>query len=352
MEKIIVKASRTYQVSIGRGLFSQLCALTPCHPGIAVIVSDEVVAPWYMEMVSAALKAGGYHVKNFIVPQGERAKSFIWYEKLLSFLADAHITRSDVIFALGGGVVGDLSGFVASSYLRGIPYIQLPTTLLAAVDSSVGGKTAINLPEGKNLVGAFYQPYAVIMDTNSLQTLDADIFADGCAEIIKYGLLADESLFKLLSQHVLTKNREDTALLETVIARCVAIKRDIVAQDERDTGIRNLLNLGHTFGHAIEKCSGFSIRHGHAVAAGMAMVTRVAVRHGICDNQVLEKLKSVLQEYGLPVSSEFSPDSLLSALRSDKKINGNVLRLILPQHIGSCRIEEIPLDKLDQYLIG
>ena len=352
MEEIKVKASRDYRVSIGAGLFSQLCTRIPCRTGTAVIVSDEAVAALYLKTVSTVLEAGGYRVQSFLVPQGEEAKSLLWYEKLLSFLADAHVTRSDTIFALGGGVVGDLSGFAASSYLRGIAYVQLPTTLLAAVDSSVGGKTAINLPEGKNLVGAFYQPHAVIMDTDTLFTLSAEIFADGCAEIIKYGVLADEALFSLLAQRVLTENRQDTALLETVIARCVAIKRDIVAMDERDTGVRNLLNLGHTFGHAIEKCSGFSIRHGHAVAAGMAMVGRVAARHGICDAQVPEKIEALLRAYGLPVESNFSPNELLAALRSDKKISAGALRLILPERIGACRMEEIPLDALDAYLLG
>lgn len=352
MEEIKVNASRDYRVSIGGGVFSQLCDRVPCRPGTAVLVSDETVAPLYLDMVSTVLEKGGYRVRPFLVPQGEGAKSLAWYEKLLSFLAREQVTRSDTIFALGGGVVGDLSGFAASSYLRGIAYVQLPTTLLAAVDSSVGGKTAINLPEGKNLVGAFYQPHAVVMDTDTLRTLDPEVFADGCAEIIKYGVLGDASLFSLLTRRVLTENRQDTALLETVIARCVAIKRDIVAQDERDTGVRNLLNLGHTFGHAIEKCSGFSVRHGHAVAAGMAMVSRVAARHGVCSPEVPEAVETVLRAYGLPVASAFAPDRLLAALRSDKKIGNGALRLILPERIGACRIEQIPLDALDAYLLG
>jgi len=351
MEKITVNASRVYDVSIGAGLVRDIGALSSCRKGTAVVVSDAHVAPLHLSKVEVQLRSSGCNVKTFVVPEGEGAKSFAWFEKLLSFLAQERVTRSDTIFALGGGVVGDLSGFTAASYLRGINYIQLPTTLLAAVDSSVGGKTAINLPEGKNLVGSFYQPSAVIMDTDMLTTLDEDVFADGCAEIIKYAVLIDEELFSVLRENVLTKNRNNIELLEKIIARCVAIKRDIVAQDERDTGIRNLLNLGHTLGHAIEKCSDFHIRHGHAVAAGMAMVSRVAAKHGICSPEVPEQIEDILNAYDLPTATDYAPQDLFDALRSDKKINGDTIRLILPEKIGACRIETIPVDDLYTYLM-
>lgn len=352
MEKIHVAVSGEYDVSIGAGLLGKICALVPFSPRKCVIVSDERVAPLHLEKLKESLEAGGFTVFSFIVPQGEGAKRFCWYEKLLSFLAEKRLTRADALFALGGGVVGDLTGFAAATYLRGIACVQVPTTLLSAVDSSVGGKTAINLPEGKNLVGAFYQPRAVVMDTDTLKTLDEETFRDGCGEIIKHAVLADAALFEMLSENPLPNNREDSDFLARVIARNVTIKRDVVAQDEHDTGLRNLLNFGHTFGHAIEKCSDFRVKHGHAVAAGMAMAARIAAKHGICDKVVPERIEEILQAYGLPTGTEYPAHALLDALRMDKKFVGSTLRLVLPEKIGKCTIVPVEEEKLDAYLLG
>ena len=352
METIHIRASKAYDVHIGAGLLDRICALVPAKPCRAVIVTDEHVAPLYLGRLREALDAGGYKTDVFITACGEEAKSFFWYEKLVSFLAGKRLTRTDMLFALGGGVVGDLTGFAAATYLRGVPFVQVPTTLLAAVDSSVGGKTAINLPKGKNLLGAFNQPCAVIMDTDTVKTLDRDTFTDGCGEIIKHTVLADDALFALLSEKPLPENREDGALLEKIIARNVAIKQSVVERDERDTGIRNLLNLGHTFGHAIEACSGFTVKHGHAVAAGMAIVSRIAARQGICADDVPQRIEAILRAYGLPTDTQYPFEDLLAALRMDKKFSGSTLRLVLPEKIGKCRIEAIEENRLDKYLLG
>ena len=246
---------------------------------------------------------------------------------------------------------GDLSGFLAASYQRGIDFVQIPTTLLSAVDSSVGGKTAINLPEGKNLAGAFKQPVAVIMDTDTLQTLKPEVFADGCAEVIKYGMIWDEMLFRDLQTNVLPQCRDNAEIVTDIIARCVDIKRQVVVEDELDRGIRNILNFGHTIGHSIEKNSHFEISHGSAVAMGMAIVTDMAENAAICEKGTVSELKTLLEEYGLPTEAPFTTEQLLEGMLSDKKIEGSEINLILPQHIGKCFIGRMSVSKA-QVLLG
>ena len=281
---------------------------------------------------------------EFVFPAGEQFKNAAVYLELLYYLADQHLTRTDLIVALGGGVVGDLAGFAAATYMRGIPFIQIPTTLLAAVDSSVGGKTAIDLPVGKNLVGAFYQPALVLCDTDCLNTLPEDVFRDGCAEVIKYGVLYDPELFSHLAEKGLDFDRE------MVITRCVELKRDVVAEDEFDTGARMKLNLGHTIGHGAEAQSHFEISHGKGVAIGMAIVSRAGAARGICDNRTKDAILSILDKFRLPVSCDYSAESLYRAALSDKKRSGGTVNLIIPERIGFCRIEPTPVENIQSFI--
>ncbi|MDD6503238.1 MAG: 3-dehydroquinate synthase, partial [Oscillospiraceae bacterium] len=242
-----------------------------------------------------------------------------------------------------GGVTGDVSGFAAATYQRGISYIQIPTTLLAAVDSSVGGKTAIDLPAGKNLAGAFYQPGLVLCDYDTLNTLPEEVFTDGCAEVIKYGVIWDADFFEQLKSPIRPQ-------IESVIARCVEIKRDVVQQDEFDTGIRGLLNFGHTIGHAVEKCSAYAVSHGSAVAIGMALMTKAAYLAGRCDEDCVDSVYAMLRQYGLPTRTEFAPDDLLAAMLSDKKRSGSKISLIVPERIGKCDIVKLPVEEMKAFL--
>jgi 3-dehydroquinate synthase len=256
----------------------------------------------------------------------------------VNYIAENNLTRSDCLIALGGGVVGDLAGFAAATYLRGIPYIQIPTSLLAMVDSSVGGKTGIDLSTGKNLCGAFYQPAAVLCDTDVLNTLPEDTFRDGCAEVIKYGVLYDPALFAHLEDHGLLFDRE------FVIGRCVELKRDVVRTDEFDTGNRMKLNLGHTVGHAIEKCSEYSISHGKAVSIGMSIVLRAAR----CPDQ--DRITSLLTQFGLPTTTEYSAEILCKYALHDKKRSGGHIHLVIPEAIGDCAIVPTTVESLKSFI--
>lgn len=346
MKTIHVTASRDYDVLIGEGLLSQLGQLAtivskPCK---AVIVSDSNVWPLHGSYAADSLRSAGFEVLHYVFDAGEESKNPETYFSLLNFLAENQLTRSDLLIALGGGVVGDLTGFTAATYLRGIACIQVPTSLLAMVDSSVGGKTAIDLPAGKNLVGAFFQPRLVVCDLNVLRTLPADIFRDGCAEVIKYGVLYDPALFGHLASNGLAFDRE------TVIARCVELKRDVVALDEFDTGARQKLNLGHTFGHAIEALSQFTITHGKAVAIGMAVMARSAAAAGYCATQTAEHITEVLRNFALPHSTSLSAAEIRSATLSDKKRFGNTVNLIIPRKIGCCEIVKTPVTQLESFI--
>ena len=306
--------------------------LSPCR---ALILTDDHVAPLYADALSASLTAAGFVPEVYVVPHGEGSKSLGTLGALLEHLAEHKYTRTDAMFALGGGVVGDLCGFCASVYLRGIPFVQIPTTLLACVDSSVGGKTAVNLDAGKNLAGAFYQPRLVICDPDTLSSLPPEIFADGCAEVIKYGVINDRALFSMLEDGI-------SPASEQIIARCVQNKRDVVEKDEFDTGLRQLLNLGHTVAHAIEKCSDFQISHGSAVAIGTVTIMRAAVAQGLCPAADLDALLSLTKQLGLPVSCDFGADELAKAALSDKKRAGGSITLVVPYAIGDSRLCKIP----------
>lgn len=338
MTTIHIEASSGYDVTVGRSILSRIGAESKklLNPARAVIVTGEHVAALYCRTVSDSLSSAGFNTLTFVHRSGESAKSLGVYGNLLEFLCENRISQSDALFALGGGVTGDLTGFAAATYQRGIPYIQIPTTLLAAVDSSVGGKTAVNLPQAKNQVGCFYQPMAVFCDPDVLSTLPAEDYRCGCAEVIKYGVLGNAELFARLER---TDIRTDE---EAVIAECIRMKRDIVMEDEFDRGRRRLLNLGHTFGHAVEKCSGYTVAHGDAVAIGLAIITRSAVKKGICGADSLERIIAVLEKYSLPTECCFSLGELYDACLSDKKFSGGRIQLVVPETIGRCRI--IPVE--------
>lgn len=340
MKIIQVRASKEYTVKIGAGLLRSLGseAAALCKAKKVALVSDSTVWPLYGSKTAESLKSAGFHTVHFVFPAGEASKNGNTYLELLNFLAENQLTRSDLIVALGGGVVGDLAGFTAATYLRGIAYIQVPTTLLAAVDSSVGGKTAIDLPAGKNLCGAFYQPSLVLCDTNTLNTLPEDIFRDGCAEVIKYGVLYDPALFAHLEQQGLSFDRE------SVIARCVELKRDVVMKDEFDTGERMKLNLGHTIGHGVEARSNFTVSHGKAVAIGMAIVSRA----GNCPDA--GRIIRCLEVFALPIKTECTAEELYNAALSDKKRSGGNVNLIIPRVIGQCDIVSTPVEEIQSFI--
>lgn len=346
MKTVHIDASRSYDVRIGRGLLDdcgrQIAERVRCAS--AAVVADDTVYALYGERVCASLEAAGVRTVCYVFPHGEKSKNLLEYAKILNFLAENRVTRADALIALGGGVTGDLGGFAAATYLRGIPFVQLPTTLLAAVDSSVGGKTAVNLPAGKNLAGAFYQPELVLCDLDTLDSLPREIFLDGCAEVIKYAVLGSRELFALLADIPSGKG------LEEVTARCVEMKRDFVQSDELDRGARQMLNLGHTFGHAVEASSRFTLSHGKSVAIGMAMILRAACSRGLCSAETRDAVIALLQRYGLPTECPYPADMLLGALSADKKIFGTRLNLVVPTDIGACRLLPVGVDELSGWL--
>ena len=346
MKFVHVPASHPYDVCIGSGILPQLgTQLAALHKSCTVaVISDDTVFPLYGEAVCDSLRCAGFRVVHHVIPSGESAKNLTTYGEVLTFLAENRLTRTDLLLALGGGVVGDLTGFVAATFLRGIDYAQVPTTLLAAVDSSVGGKTAVDLSVGKNLVGAFHQPILVWCDTDTLATLPAKTFRDGCAEVIKYGLLGDAAFFARLAAQPIAENPD------AVIERCVEMKRDIVAEDEFDTGERQLLNLGHTFGHAIESVSDYTIPHGHCVAMGMAIISRAAAAMGICPAADAAAVETLLQQYGLPTQSPYGAEALLTAAASDKKMKGSTLTLAVPEGIGHTVLRKVNAEELRSWL--
>ena len=339
MRTVSVKASRCYEVRIGSGLIATLGDNIPGKAKKVCIVSETNVWPLHGPAAVKSMEDAGFQVTSFVFPAGEASKCGATYLELVNFLAESRLTRTDCLVALGGGVVGDLTGFAAATFLRGIPFIQVPTTLLAAVDSSVGGKTAIDLPAGKNLCGAFYQPSLVLCDTDALSTLPEDIFRDGCAEVIKYGVLYDPALFETLRAQGMAFDRE------AVITRCVELKRDVVAEDEFDTGARMKLNLGHTIGHGVEALSSFQLSHGKSVAIGMAIVARSA-----CDAATRDAILDILEQFGLPRSTTSSADDLYTCALSDKKRAGGTVNLIIPKAIGDCAIVPTPVADVKAFI--
>lgn len=324
---------RSYDIHIAPGLLSRLGELTARLGlrGPALLVADKTVGGLYGAAATAALAGAGLEARLVCVEPGEQAKSLACAGELYTQAIEAGLDRKSPVIALGGGVVGDLAGFVAATYLRGVPFIQVPTTLLAQVDSSVGGKVAVNHPLGKNLIGAFYQPRLVALDPRTLDTLPDREFTAGLAEVVKYGMIADQDFFEFLKRGQAALRRRQPEVLADVIERCCAIKAGIVREDETDTGIRMTLNFGHTIGHAVEACAGFGgYRHGEAVAVGMYGAALLSRRLGLCPAAVVEELGALLRGLGLPVTAAgCRPEALMELLARDKKKLDSALNWVL-----------------------
>ncbi len=345
MRKITVNASETYDVVIGGGLAKKLGEYANSE-GLgkkAVVVSDSNVAPLYANGAMQALENAGYEVYLYVFKSGEQSKCGKTYFDIMNFLAEKRISRTDTLYALGGGVTGDLTGFCAATYMRGVNYVQLPTSLLAAVDSSVGGKTAIDLDGGKNLCGAFYQPRFVLCDTKMISTLPEKYFSDGCAEIIKYAFIKDKELCNTIKSGI--KNN-----IEDVIARCVRIKADIVKNDEHEHGERRLLNFGHTVGHAAETLSHFEMGHGEGVAVGMYTVTNALEKMKAAKSGITSELLELLKMYSLPHKAPFSAEEIFQKTAADKKCENDGIYLVTVGEIGHGRYEKIPMSRLKEII--
>ncbi|MBX3646808.1 MAG: 3-dehydroquinate synthase [Rhodocyclaceae bacterium] len=329
--------ARSYPIHIGSGLLSRADIIREhLEAPLAAIVSNETVAPLYLEALTSALRDLGVRVTEIVLPDGESHKDWQTLNLIYNALLDNRCERATTIIALGGGVIGDLAGFAAATYQRGIPYIQVPTTLLAQVDSSVGGKTGINHPLGKNMIGAFYQPRLVLADTHTLKTLPDRELRAGLSEIIKYGLIRDLSFFEWLEANLEKILVRDTDALVFAIERSCASKAAVVAEDERESGVRALLNLGHTFGHAIEAGLGFGRwLHGEAVAAGTMMAADLSRRHGWLPEEEFARILALLQRAGLPTQGPaLGADRYLDLMAMDKKVTAGKIRLVLLKKIG------------------
>jgi 3-dehydroquinate synthase len=348
----VALGQRSYQILVGSGLLAEagchVAALFP--PGRALIITDDTVAGLYLDRVTKSLSAAGFAVSTATVPAGEQSKSFDQLSRLCDECFCAGLERRSLILALGGGVIGDLAGFVAATYHRGIPFVQLPTTLLAQVDSSIGGKTAINLPGGKNLVGAFYQPALVLADIAALATLDARQFSSGLAEVVKHAMIRDAALFARLEADAAKILARDPATLGEIVARNCAVKAAVVSADEREAGLRAILNYGHTVGHAVEAIASYGVyTHGEAVALGMAAAAAIACSRGFISDAVVAQQNKLLGRFGLPTKLRrpLDADALLEAMRHDKKVRAGRLRLVLPVAIGETRIvDDVTDDEL------
>ncbi len=341
MRRIKVKVRHGYEVLVGRGLLKD-CGMYiksgDTKTRKILLVSETNVAPLYKDIAKASLEKEGYEVTEYIFEAGEQSKNLDQVTKMLEILAGNAFTRTDAVVALGGGVTTDMAGFAASIFLRGIKVYQIATTLLAQVDASVGGKTGVDLKEGKNLVGAFHQPSLVICDVDLLKSLTDEVFAEGMAEVIKYAFISDADLYEKLK----TKVTKDSPDLIDIVARCVELKAYVVEKDELDNGLRQTLNFGHTIGHVIERNSGYKIPHGYAVAKGMALISK--------KSRISKKLEEMLKLYDLPYEDPITPDELIAGIMSDKKKRGSKITIALVNEIGKCELKTIEPTEIKGYL--
>ncbi len=346
---------RSYPIYIGAdiSLEGELYSKHISSNQIALITNEEI-ADLYLSEITQTLNA--FDLKALVLPEGESQKNLETVQNAIEFLSDNGIDRQASIIAFGGGVVGDISGFVASSYMRGIKFLQVPTTLLAQVDSSVGGKTGVNSIKGKNLIGAFYQPSAVIADTRFLKTLEPDRFSEGLAEVIKYGLIRDRDFFEWLEVNISEILSLDSKAMTHLIERCCKIKAEVVSQDEREGSVRAILNFGHTFGHAIESLTEYSVySHGEAVAMGMIMASNMSHKMGMLSSEDTKRIKNLIQSMNLPVSSpDLDKNDFFESMKRDKKAQDGEIRLILLESIGSAKItsdypKEVLMKTISEY---
>lgn len=343
MEKVFVTlGERSYPITIAAGLFSDPASFGPLKAGNrAMLVTNQTLAPLYLDAIRKQLESAGVKVDQVILPDGEQYKTLTVMDQVFTALLEKSHGRDTTLVALGGGVIGDLTGFAAASYQRGVRFIQVPTTLLSQVDSSVGGKTAVNHPLGKNMIGAFYQPASVVIDLNCLNTLPRRELSSGLAEVIKYGIILDGEFFNWLENNLDALLVPDGKAMAYCIRRCCELKAEVVAADEHETGLRALLNLGHTYGHAIEAHMGYgNWLHGEAVAAGMVMAARTAERLGQFCVEETKRIITLLQRAGLPVSGpeRMPAEAYLPHMMRDKKVLAGQLRLVLPKAIGKAEV--------------
>ncbi len=346
IKKITVNASKTYDILIGHGLLENVGEFFKQRFSAKkiAVVTDDRVDGLYGEKVVNSLEQNGFKTCKLVFPNGEKSKNIETFTKILTFLAQNQITRTDLIIALGGGVVGDITGFSASAFNRGVPYVQIPTTLLSQIDSSVGGKTAIDLPEGKNLVGAFYQPSLVLCDVDALDTLSKEDYSCGMGEGAKYAIL-DKKVFEIING--------EFDLLEFVYL-CIDYKRKIVEQDEFEKGNRKLLNLGHTLAHGIEKLSGYTISHGNAVVMGLKLVLIASKKHGFIDQKTFDKCIATIRLCVGDTADKDCPyeiDELIKVALLDKKREGDFINLVMVKGIENCTVEKVSINDLSEYFL-
>ena len=347
MEKIHINLGKdSYDIVIDSGLIRHagdaVSSLTGAHDA-AIITEDGIDRLYGMDLVKS-LESAGIRTQMIVVPSSEKSRSLSIVNRVYGALVDFGLPSDGVLIALGGRVVGDITGFVAATYHRGIAYIQFPTSVLSQIGSAIGGKITLDITAGKNLVGAFWQPSLVLCDTDTLDTLPREIFLDGCAEVIKYAILYDSDFFHYLAS---TGPGFDKAY---VIERCVTMKRDVVARDEFDTGERRLLNLGHTVGHGVEAKSNFTLSHGKSVAIGTAIIARSAVNYQLLSQECAIKIENLLREFCLPVRTQDSAKELASFALSDKKRTGGTVSLVVPRAIGRCEILSTPVEELENFI--
>ncbi len=356
MKKVKVRlGGNSYDIHIGPGLLTQTGSKLQ-ELGLSdkvVVVVDSTVKGVYGDTIRESLTGSGFKGLLLEIPEGEEQKSLETAGRLYHELTEFYAERTTPLLALGGGVIGDLTGFVAATYLRGVPLIQIPTTLLAQVDSSIGGKVAVNHGSLKNKIGAFYQPKLVISDISTLKTLPAGDLSDGLAETIKYGVIWDEEFFIYLEENLDKIKSLDEGTLETIVFRSAKIKAEVVAKDERDFGLRNILNYGHTVGHAIETVSDFKVRHGAAVAVGMLIAARISNKLGILDKSAVTRLNSLIARAGLPVKiPSLQLKRLIQAMKHDKKILQGKIRFVLPKSIGEVFVtDEVSSSMIEEVLV-
>jgi 3-dehydroquinate synthase len=333
---------RSYEICIGEHSIPQLGYMLDFVPQTSrmILITDENVNRLAGDKVIVILRQAGFQVESAVIKGGEECKNMATLTSLLEQMVAFGLDRKSTVIALGGGIVGDIAGFAAATYMRGISYVQVPTTLLAQVDSSVGGKTGVNLPQGKNLVGAFFQPGLVFVDVDFIQTLPEREFLTGLAEVIKYGIIRDHEFFKYLEDNMEKIKARDSKCLIHIVNRCCAIKADIVAQDETENGLRALLNLGHTFGHAFEALTNYQLyTHGEAVAIGMVCAARLARHLGLLPRRDLDRINNLLRGYGLPVSfGHLGCTAIISQMHKDKKTIGGNMQIVMPTAIGNSQI--------------
>ena len=345
MSTITIEVSKKYDILVEENLLDrsgeEIRTRFPKAEQI-MVVTDDTVDGLYGECVSESLKTAGFSVHKYVFPHGETSKTFAMMVPLVERMAELAMTRSDLIVALGGGVTGDMAGFAAAIYLRGIDFVQIPTTLLSAVDSSVGGKTAVDLTAGKNLAGVFHQPALVLCDYSTLHSLPEEEFSTGMAEVIKHAVLMDPELFAFLEEN------DAKAHLGEIIPKNLIIKHAHVMADEFDTGKRQLLNLGHTLAHAVEKLSDYEINHGNAVAIGLAAICKAAHADGLAED-ITDRMISLLKKYGLQTECPFTAAEAVGVLLNDKKRSGQTINLAIPKRIGECYLYKMNVDRLEEF---